>query len=442
MSQENEKASESFQFMQEKIKERPINKKKLLRRTIITVAMALIFGLVACFTFFWMEPFISNWLYPEEEPEIVRFPEEEEETLPEDIFQTEEEVQQSTQGEVTPTPSGDSTITVFETIELTVDDYANLYDELGAIAQEAQRFMVNVTSVSSDVNWFSDIYENKTQTAGVIVADNGLELLILTSEQAIGGQRNIMVTFHDGTVIEAKKKQTDSNTGLCILGGDLDYIPQETMEDLTIATLGSSSVSTLLAEPVIAIGTPAGTSGSIAYGMITSNSTIIQMQDVNYRLITTDIYGHADATGVLINLKGQVLGIIDNDYNGRGLENQISAVGITELKRTIEALSNEKNRAYLGVYGTDITVALSESLDMPRGAYVESFEMGSPAMICGIQANDIITGVDDIVVNSMADLTSALGRYEPQDTVTITLRRAVPHGYREMTVEVLLGMLQ
>lgn len=442
MSQENEKASESFQFMQEKIKERPINKKKLLRRTIITVAMALIFGLVACFTFFWMEPYISNWLYPEEEPEIVRFPEEEVETLPEDIFQTEEEVQQSTQVEVTPTPSGDSTITVFETIELTVDDYANLYDELGAIAQEAQRFMVNVTSVSSDVNWFSDIYENKTQTAGVIVADNGLELLILTSEQAIGGQRNIMVTFHDGTVIEAKKKQTDSNTGLCILGVDLDYIPQETMEDLTIATLGSSSVSTLLAEPVIAIGTPAGTSGSMAYGMITSNSTIIQMQDVNYRLITTDIYGHADATGVLINLKGQVLGIIDNDYNGRGLENQISAVGITELKRTIEALSNEKDRAYLGIYGTDITVALSESLDMPRGAYVESFEMGSPAMICGIQANDIITGVDDIVVNSMADLTSALGRYEPQDTVTITLRRAVPHGYREMTVEVLLGMLQ
>ncbi len=442
MFQENEKGSESFQFMQEKIKERPINKKKLLRRMIITAAMALIFGLVACFTFFWMEPFISNWLYPEEEPEIVRFPEEEIETLPEDIFQTEEEVQQSTQGEITQMPSGDSTITVFETIGLTVDDYANLYDELGLIAQEAQRFMVNVTSVSSDVNWFSDIYENKTQTAGVIVADNGLELLILANGQAIGSQRNIMVTFHDGTVIEAKRKQMDTNTGLCILGVDLDYIPEETMEDLTIATLGSSSVSTLLAEPVIAIGTPAGTSGSMAYGMITSNFTTIQMQDVNYRLITTDIYGSANATGVLINLKGQVLGIIDNSYNTRGMENQISAVGITELKRTIEALSNEKDRAYLGIYGTDITVALSESLGMPRGAYVESFEMGSPAMICGIQANDIITGVDDILVNSMADLTSALGRYAPQNTVTITLQRAVPNGYREMTVEVLLGRLQ
>ena len=35
-------------FMIEKIKERPLNKKKLLRRTVITACMAVIFGLVAC----------------------------------------------------------------------------------------------------------------------------------------------------------------------------------------------------------------------------------------------------------------------------------------------------------------------------------------------------------------------------------------------------------
>lgn len=442
MFQENEKESESFQFMQEKIKERPINKKKLLRRMIITAAMALIFGLIACFTFFWMEPIISNWLYPEEEPEIVRFPEEEEETMPEDIIQTEEEAHQAEKEENAQIQPTDSTITVYETVGLTVDDYVNLYGELSVIAQEAQRFMVNVTGVTSDVNWFNDIYENKAQTSGVIVADNGVELLILANERAIGKQQNLLITFHDGSVIAAEKKQVDANTGLCILGVDLDLIPEETMEDLAIATLGSSSVSTLSAEPVIAIGSHAGTSGSVSYGMITSNAAVLQMKDVNYRLLTTDMYGSVNSTGVLINLKGQVLGIIDNSYNEKGLENQISAIGITELKRMIEALSNEKTRAYLGIYGVDITAALSESLNMPRGAYVESFEMGSPAMICGIQASDIIIGVDDIVVNSMADLTSALGRYEPEDVVTISLQRVIPNGYREMQVEVTLGSLE
>ena len=47
-------------FMIEKIKERPVNKKKLLRRTLITASMAVIFALVACFTFLVLEPVISN----------------------------------------------------------------------------------------------------------------------------------------------------------------------------------------------------------------------------------------------------------------------------------------------------------------------------------------------------------------------------------------------
>ena len=73
-------------FLIEKIKERPINRKKLLRRTIITVTMAVIFGLIACVTFLVLEPVISNWLYPEEEPQIVVFPEDREEMSPEEML--------------------------------------------------------------------------------------------------------------------------------------------------------------------------------------------------------------------------------------------------------------------------------------------------------------------------------------------------------------------
>ena len=76
-SQENKQKEQNDvsekNFMIEKIKERPVNKKKLLRRTLITVSMAVIFGLVACFTFLVLEPVISNWLYPEEEPHMRFF---------------------------------------------------------------------------------------------------------------------------------------------------------------------------------------------------------------------------------------------------------------------------------------------------------------------------------------------------------------------------------
>ena len=80
-------------FITETIRQRPINKKKLLRRTLITAAMAVVFSLVACLTFLLLEPVISNWLYPEEEPEPIEFPEETEEILPEDMIADDSEME-------------------------------------------------------------------------------------------------------------------------------------------------------------------------------------------------------------------------------------------------------------------------------------------------------------------------------------------------------------
>ena len=79
-------AASDFDFLQERIKERPINKKKLLKKTIITALMAVLFGLLACLSFLLLEPVLNNWLYPEEAPEIVTFPQEQEEMLPEDML--------------------------------------------------------------------------------------------------------------------------------------------------------------------------------------------------------------------------------------------------------------------------------------------------------------------------------------------------------------------
>ncbi len=75
-----------FEFLQEKIKERPINKKKLFRRMVITASLAVLFGVLACLSFLLLEPILNNWLYPEEQPEIVTFPQEKDEMRPEDML--------------------------------------------------------------------------------------------------------------------------------------------------------------------------------------------------------------------------------------------------------------------------------------------------------------------------------------------------------------------
>ena len=85
--------SHNYEMIKERMKERPINRKKLVRRTAITVSMAVIFGVFACITFLVLEPVISNILYPEPAPEEVILPEEMEEILPEDMLITEEKPQ-------------------------------------------------------------------------------------------------------------------------------------------------------------------------------------------------------------------------------------------------------------------------------------------------------------------------------------------------------------
>ena len=77
---------QKFEFITEKVKERPINKKKLIRKTMLTVSMAAIFGLIACLTFALLEPVISNWLHPQEPVEKIEIPLASEEILPEDML--------------------------------------------------------------------------------------------------------------------------------------------------------------------------------------------------------------------------------------------------------------------------------------------------------------------------------------------------------------------
>ena len=70
--------NQDIEFIKEKVKERPLNRRKLFKKTLLTASMAAIFGLIACVTFLVLEPVFSNLLYPEEEPQQVELKEENE----------------------------------------------------------------------------------------------------------------------------------------------------------------------------------------------------------------------------------------------------------------------------------------------------------------------------------------------------------------------------
>lgn len=512
--------NENNEFLIEKIKEKPVNKKKLIRRTIITVSMAVIFGLVACVTFLVLEPVISNWLYPKEEPEIqtVEFPEDKEEMSPEEMLA---ENLPTESPEPTPEPTrrpeqggedsyvqlGEEQVQdILSQVTFGLDHYKQLYTALHDYGNQLGRYIVTVTAVTSNVDWFNSIQERRNQCSGVIIFENGMELLILTDYSAIRSAERLLLTFYDESQTEAQLKQYNEATNLAVLSVPLAELsdtvrgesrnPQEdsgaaaqgpegapgqdpgslgeqdsegpgadsmtvqgpespegmgmqspggqqnpdgTEEGLPIVEFGYSNAKSLAGTPVIAVGSPMGTSNSLSYGMITAVGTTVSTADRNYRMLLTDISGSQNASGAIFDLQGRMIGIITNYRTGSDMKNMITAYGITDLQRTVEKMSNAAQIPYLGIRGADVPREVNAQLGIPFGAYVEEFDMDSPAMRAGIQRGDVITAIGEKSVASFMEYSNALMDLEPGQTVEVTVMRQALEEYREMKFDIELG---
>lgn len=428
-SNENDNGVENqqFEFITETIKEKPINKKRVLLKILFNILMAVLFGLVACAVFVYFEPMIRERLYPEE-TKVVTIPEEEE--------------KEKIEEEPVPTPTPVVT-KVFETVEkeLEVQDYKLLLTKISAIGENAQKSLVSVTGVKSDVDWFQNTYEDNATTAGLILADNGKELLIISYMEPLKNADSIEVMFCNDEIYPGTIKKSDINTGLAVVAVEMESMSQETLDSIEMAELGSTSSQSFVGSPVIAVGNPLGVVKSMVIGQVTSDVYVKDLTDTNIQYFTTDIYGSANASGVILDLSGRVLGFIFQD-NSSDMENMIKAYCISDLKDKIEKLSNGQDFAYLGITGTDVPKEASEELGVPQGAYITEVLVDSPAMEQGLQNGDIITKIGTTDITSFADFKDVMLKCQPGDLMMITVKRLGRDEYVEVNYEIKLGVLE
>ena len=423
---------QKFEFITEKVKERPINKKKFMRRTILTVSMAVIFGLIACLTFSLLEPIISNWLHPQDKIEKIEIPVVSEEILPQDMM---------VHDETTLEPTQEVIETIKDELELGTAEYQKLYRNIHSLVRKIQGAEVTVTGVPREVDLFNAVYENRDKRLGYIFAQNSTEIMIMAESKNVSDSEDLEVTFADGSKVQGKIRGKDKNTGLAVLVVEKQNMSKNTLETIEFLELGSSDLSTLLASPVIAMGNPLGNS-SVVYGMITSIDRVINMADCNYKLLTTDIYGSKNAGGILIDLNGKVVGIINQNFNEEETANLISALGISEIKSALQRMSNGLENNYVGIMGTNVPAKIVTTKDIPAGVYVTEIVMDSPAMRGGIQSGDIIVSMDKKKISSFADYIKILSECTPGDTKEVVLMRQSQEVYKTAKVEVVIESLQ
>lgn len=449
----------SYDFVREKIKERPINKKRLTRKMILTASMAVLFGSIACLSFLLLTPvfekLIDSGSKDESIPTHITLREAVNEQDQVEIKAVvndkpfDEGQDNNIQVEETPIEnlnyndsvsedSVSSNVTINNvTVQLELDDYHMLYRKMYSLSNEVSKSTVVVTGIKKGQDIFNDEYTNLNRTTGLIIAEDNGRLFILADGSDIP-EDNITVTFCDGYVADAVKVSSDKETGLVVYQVYISSLPVTTKESYVVATLGSSRSSVLLGSPVIVLGDPFNTGVSVGYGAITSIDSKMYGADAAYQLINTDLYASSKAKGIVVNVRGQVIGIVCHRKNAE-MENLIMAYGISDIKNLIEDLTNNSKRAYIGLCIKDISDEVRKINNIPNGIYVDKVEIDSPAMEVGIGSGDIICSLNGRDITMISDYMNILRGLEDGQSVVIGVMRRNGDEYLKTDITVKVG---
>lgn len=346
---------------------------------------------------------------------------------------------------------------------------------VAAVAQASMPSVVAITTVSvqeipSFFGYSSHQYKSASTGSGIIVGDNDDELLIATNNHVVDGATTLSVCFIGDDVanaetetvnagdngdlnvedaVSAKIKGTDADNDLAVVAVKKSDIPEDTLNQIKIAQIGSSD-DLAVGQQVVAIGNALGYGQSVTSGWISAlNRTISTDDGTNSTgLIQTDAaINPGNSGGALLDMKGELIGINSAKYADSAVEGMGYAIPISKAKPILEELMNRETRekvdsskkGYLGVSLANLTTEAIEMYNMPTGAFVRSVEDDSPAQEAGICKGDIIVKFDGQKVSDGDDLLDKLQYYKSGEKIEAVIARATNGEYEENTVELTLG---
>ena len=346
---------------------------------------------------------------------------------------------------------------------------------VAAVAQASMPSVVAITTVSvqeipSFFGYSSHQYKSASTGSGIIVGDNDDELLIATNNHVVDGATTLSVCFIGDDVanaetetvnagdngdlnvedaVSAKIKGTDADNDLAVVAVKKSDIPEDTLNQIKIAQIGSSD-DLAVGQQVVAIGNALGYGQSVTSGWISAlNRTISTDDGTNSTgLIQTDAaINPGNSGGALLNMKGELIGINSAKYADSAVEGMGYAIPISKAKPILEELMNRETRekvdsskkGYLGVSLANLTTEAIEMYNMPTGAFVRNVENDSPAQEAGICKGDIIVKFDGQKVSDGDDLLDKLQYYKSGEKIEAVIARATNGEYEENTIELTLG---
>ena len=337
----------------------------------------------------------------------------------------------------------------------------------GTVTEVAANAMPSLVTISTMTveemqNFFGGTqqYEVEGAGTGVIVGENDTELLIATNYHVVEGANSLSVGFIDETSVEAEIKGTDVNNDLAVVAVKLSDIPDDTMNQIKIATIGDSD-ELQLGDQVVAIGNALGYGQSVTSGYVSALDRDLTLEDANGTTITSTGLIQTDAAinsgnsgGALLNMRGELVGINEakssSSSSGASVDNIGFAIPINKAQDSLQEMMNQETRervdeseaSYIGIQEQDVSTQISELYGIPSGVVIAEVVQGSPADQAGLERGDILTALDGRNTTSMTQHQDVLQFYAAGETVDLTIQRSGENGYEEQTLSITLGSAQ
>ena len=421
----SDKKNDNYDLYTEHIVKEPWkNSKRILKKGASLVAMAVFFGLVAGLVMIIVYKTGKNYL--------------------DDNKAAMNETTSSTDGsESKETDPEDTTVPPIEEITTEIpatvpiddeklNDYMGYYKALKSVADKAGLSVVTVTAAKQGVDFFNSTYQNIADEYGIVISSDSTGYYILTEYSLVKNSENIQVTYYDKTVDTAEFVAGDTTT-------DMAVIKTGSLNTAVVPVQFGNSDAVLKGDLLVATGKLYGFNGTIGYGIATGVNNSVNDTDSIYRLINTDISGTATSSGVILNLHGEVVGIITMAYNSDNT-NFITAYAINDVRNLMQNLVNKKSMPYLGIKGQTVTDEIAATNKIPKGIYIFAVETNSPAYKSGIQSGDVITQINGTEINNMESFMLQLEKNNPGDNVNVTIKRRGREDYKEIEFNLVLGV--
>ncbi len=277
--------------------------------------------------------------------------------------------------------------------------------------------------------------------SGIILSEDGY---IITNAHVLTDGKLLSVTMADEKEYTAEVVGSDAKTDLAVIKVQAKNLPAAVMGDSDEVVLG---------EAVVAIGNPAGLTGSVTNGIVSGLNRQIRSDSTGFDMNciqTNAAISPGNSGGALVNMYGQVIGITSSKYVSSSYEGLGFAITINEVLPIVEDLIANgyvSDRVRVGITFASLEnpyvqeefadeIGLKKVPEDLTGVWITEIADDCDVASTKLAVNDVIVEVEGKDVMDYDTLCAAIEAKKANDIISAVCRRYDARGrYEEFTIQ-------